>query len=125
MAEYFEASIKDVPTRRVYAKMGWANGNFIIPGIKDPRDILPDVRGIGYKVTQEPQEELKKGIEAIHALLNVEKNTAFLPVLLSVLAGPAAKQLNLQRFKYAPIHTWANRQLQNHFGGLCRFTLWK
>lgn len=97
LSEYFELAIVDVPTRLVYGKLGWHKDKFVVRGLVDDREIMPEAM-LDYHLTS---GDVEKGIAALKALTQVEQNKAFLPVMVAALSAPAAQALGIKRFKYA------------------------
>lgn len=100
MTEYFQASLKDIPTRTVYKRLGWHKDKFIIPGHTEKRAILPEAT-LHYEVKSE-LGYVSKGMQALEAGLFVCKDFAFFPLMLTSLFAPAAKLLGLESYKFCP-----------------------
>ncbi len=97
MANYFCDSLNSIPSRLVYRKLGWHGDKFVISGIENERNILPESK-LEYKVEN---LDSNKGIKALKSLVKVCENASFIPVLLTSLLAPAANKLRLEKYKFA------------------------
>lgn len=100
MTQYFsEALREEIPCRTVYKQLGWHSQQFVIPGMVEDGAILPEAK-LSYRVHPAKPGEVEKATDALHSLVEVEENKAFLVLLLHALIAPAAKLLDIERFKF-------------------------
>lgn len=98
MTSYFELALREVPTRTVYKRLGWYGEKFVVQGMVESREILPESR-LHYDVTSDCNVE--DGMQALKSCVKVVEDLAFLPLLLSSLLAPASKKLGLTH-KFSP-----------------------
>lgn len=98
MTSYFEVALRNIPTRTVYKRLGWHGEKFVIPGMVEDREILPESK-LNFSVEN---GDVEKGMACLEACVKVTSDFAFLPFLLTALLAPASKKLGLDQYKFCP-----------------------